>query len=85
MARRVWRVPNALLADYFSPLPAPPVPGEAPRLLVVGTVVPYKRQVEILEMARRLHERGARFEFQFVGAVAPSPYGAEFGARPEPP
>lgn len=65
-AKRVWRVPNALRAPFFDqPLtasrPAHPI------LLNVGSLVAHKRQTEILAVARKLWQRGFRFELQFAG------------------
>lgn len=77
-AKRVWRVPNALRAPFFDqPLtasrPAHPI------LLNVGSLMAYKRQTEILAVARKLWQRGFRFELQFAGAVeTKTRYGADF-------
>ena len=65
-AKRVWRVPNALRAPFFDrPLtasrPAPPI------LLNIGSLAAHKRQLEILGVARKLWQRGFRFELQFAG------------------
>lgn len=64
-ARRVWRVANALRAPFFKVVPSPGP--RRPLLLNIGTLEPYKRQVELLALARRLWERGLRFELDFVG------------------
>jgi glycosyltransferase involved in cell wall biosynthesis len=75
---RTWRVPNALRLDFFSPGPPPPAT-DLPVLLNVGTIVPYKRQVELLGVAGRLHARGCRFELQFAGMLEEhTAYGAAF-------
>jgi glycosyltransferase involved in cell wall biosynthesis len=67
-ARRTWRVPNAVRLEFFA-APAPAQrPGE-PVLINVGTIAPHKRQRELLEIASRLHWRGLKFEFWFVGAL----------------
>jgi len=65
-AKRVWRVPNALRAPFLDrPLstsrPAHPI------LLNVGSLLAHKRQTEILAVARKLWQRGFRFELQFAG------------------
>ena len=45
----------------------------------MGVVTAYKRQLEILGLARNLWRRGFRFELRFIGMVPPhNPYGAEF-------
>jgi glycosyltransferase involved in cell wall biosynthesis len=67
-AKRVWRVPNALRAPFLEqPLtasrPAHPI------LLNVGSLLAYKRQTEILAVARKLWQRGFRFELQFAGDI----------------
>lgn len=81
LAQRVWRVPNALRKEFFAtPLP-PPAPVQRPVLLNIGTVLPYKHQVEVLAVARQLHERGCCFEMQFLGELSDTPYANEFRAR----
>ena len=40
-----------------------------PILLNVGSLVAHKRQVEILAVARKLWQRGFRFELQFAGDI----------------
>jgi len=77
-AKRVWRVPNALRAPFFDHPPGVSR-GACPVLLNVGTLLAYKRQAEILAVARKLWQRGLRFELQFAGAVHPAAaYGANF-------
>jgi glycosyltransferase involved in cell wall biosynthesis len=77
-AKRVWRVPNALRAPFLDrPLtasrPAHPI------LLNVGSLVAHKRQTEILAVARKLWQRGFRFELQFAGETnAKNDYTANF-------
>jgi len=76
--RRTWRVANAVRAKFFNPLPAM-TRCERPILLNVGMVTPHKRQLEILAVARRLWQRGCRFEMHFAGKVnADTTGGAEF-------
>lgn len=78
VAKRVWRVPNAVRREFFAKTPAYS-PEFVPVLLNVGGIIPYKRQLEILEVARRLWNRGYRFKLIFAGAVAANTdYGAEF-------
>lgn len=76
-ARKTWRVPNAVRADFFQP------PAAANRhknvALNLGVVCDYKRQLELLDVARKLHERGRLVEFWFAGAcTADSAYGKAF-------
>jgi glycosyltransferase involved in cell wall biosynthesis len=79
--RRTWRVPNAVrLAFFEAPLPAPSPPRR--RLLNVGVVANYKRQLELLEQADALNRAGFDFEIAFAGhADQADPYGARFLAR----
>jgi len=59
-ARKIWRVPNALQAGFFAALPERK-PADRPILLNIGVIEPRKQQLELLEVARRLHARGFRF------------------------
>jgi len=77
---RTWRVPNPLRLDFFSPVP-PHKYSAVPVLLNVGVLTAYKRQVELLAVAQRLHRRGFKFELQFVGSRSEqSKYGRQFSA-----
>jgi glycosyltransferase involved in cell wall biosynthesis len=76
-APKTWRVPNALRLDFFAPLP-PKIISARPVLLNVGSVLPYKQQVELLAVARKLHGRGLKFELQFAGDRGS---GSDYGAR----
>lgn len=70
LARRIWRVPNALRRAFFEqPLDSKPV--TPPVLLNVGEISSRKNQLEILNVARNLHQRGFRFEVQFIGRMEP--------------
>jgi glycosyltransferase involved in cell wall biosynthesis len=75
-AKRVWRVPNALRRAFFEtptdanvglPRRSSAKPGAV--ILNIGEIVNYKRQREILEVAGKLHQRGLRFEMQFIGGT----------------
>ncbi len=77
-AKQTWRVPNALRADFFTPVPRAKknVP---PRLLNVGSVLPYKQQLALLKVAYNLQLQGFKFELQFAGDRAThTDYGAAF-------
>jgi glycosyltransferase involved in cell wall biosynthesis len=76
-ARRTWRVPNAVRADFFQP---PTAAGRHKNVVLnLGVVCDYKRQLELLDVAKKLHERGHAVEFWFAGACAvESPYGRTF-------
>ncbi len=67
--RQTWLVPNALREGFFS---KPPLGKRNPRctLLHVGVVCENKQQLEMLEVARSLHQRGLEFEFQFIGSAS---------------
>jgi glycosyltransferase involved in cell wall biosynthesis len=67
-APKTWRVPNALRPAFFVP-PSQTTRGVRPVLLNVGAVSPHKQQAEILAVARKLWQRGLRFEMQFAGTV----------------
>jgi glycosyltransferase involved in cell wall biosynthesis len=82
LARRTWRVPNALRREFFeTPLPAA-TSARKPILLNVGVVGLRKRQLDLLELAEQLHREGHAFELQFIGtAHARDKYGAAFLGR----
>ena len=76
--RKTWRVPNALRLDFFSPVP-PKNPAGVPILLNVGVNEPRKRQLELLELARRLQQRGLKLELHIAGDRARhTDYGEKF-------
>ncbi|TAK99097.1 MAG: glycosyltransferase [Verrucomicrobia bacterium] len=78
---RVWRVPNAVRAEFFTPAVAPQ-PARRPLLLNVGVIAEYKRQVELLDVAHALHEQGLNFELKFLGQLSEkSAYGRAFRDR----
>ncbi len=78
LAPKTWRVPNALRLEFFNNVPASKPTG-VPALLNVGILQPRKQQLELLALARNLHRRGLKFEWQFVGDLAPkSAYGVAF-------
>jgi glycosyltransferase involved in cell wall biosynthesis len=79
-AHRTWLVPNAVRRDFFEislPLRAAP---SKPILLNVGAISPYKRQLEVLNLAENLYREGHSFELHFIGAVDSrnNKYGAAF-------
>ncbi|HEY4416790.1 MAG TPA: glycosyltransferase [Verrucomicrobiae bacterium] len=74
--RRIWRVANALRPDFFSPVPDSKTKAQ-PVILNVGSAMPYKRQLELLGVAHRLHQRGIKLEWQFAGKLdGPTAYQA---------
>jgi len=79
--RRTWAIPNALRLCFFD-LPSARHPPSPPflRLLVVGVVSPYKRQVEILRLLKDLRASGvSNWSVIFIGACAhDTSYGQTF-------
>jgi glycosyltransferase involved in cell wall biosynthesis len=83
--RRVWRVPNALQRAFFDPAPEAAAGFRRCVLLNVGVITPRKRQLELLEVAQALHQRGLKFEFHFIGRINPAEaYAAAFLERLKP-
>ena len=83
-AKKIWNVPNALRQEFFTPRPQTPRPPR-PVFLNVGNTLRYKQQCELIEVARRLHQRGLKFEFQFAGRKElQTDYGVEFARRLAP-
>ncbi len=80
-AQKTWRVPNAIRAPFFD-APKTVFPTGKCVLMNVGVISERKRQVELLDVARRLHEQGLNFEIQFVGHADPkNPYTVTFLER----
>ena len=78
-ARQTWLVPNALRREFFETPPPNKATNSKPILLNIGAISPYKRQLELLELARGLHRDGNTFEARFIGAAdRKSKYGAAF-------
>jgi glycosyltransferase involved in cell wall biosynthesis len=76
--QKTWRVPNALRTSFFQPLLHRKRNAE-PILLNIGTIASHKRQIEILETARRLFRAGYHFQLQFIGRLsAADSYGSKF-------
>jgi glycosyltransferase involved in cell wall biosynthesis len=64
-APKTWLVPHALRLEFLDP---PPDTGPRPPVLLnVGVITPRKRQLELLDVAEKLHRRGLKFEFHFIG------------------
>lgn len=79
LARHTWHVPNALRREFFEYNPSIGSASSKPRILSIGTVLKHKRQLEILAIAKKLHQEGYIFELQFVGVANPrSRYAAMF-------
>jgi len=76
--RHTWRVPNPLRLPFFEPIPGHP-PGDRPHLVNVGVISPRKRQVEILELFKRLFSCGVACRIEFIGAApVDDPYARKF-------
>lgn len=72
IARSTWDVPNALRQEFFTTLPRAPIINSDPiTILNIGTICPRKRQVELLDVVRRIVHRGLKARFIFVGEVPP--------------
>jgi glycosyltransferase involved in cell wall biosynthesis len=83
-ARRTWRVPNAIRDPFFAPFPPSPK-ARSNTLVNIGFICPRKRQLELLDVAKELRERGLNFELQFVGDLANGdPYAAAFLEKIKP-
>jgi glycosyltransferase involved in cell wall biosynthesis len=66
-ARKTWLAPHALRLEFLDP---PPDSGARPPLLLnAGVITPRKRQLELLDLAEKLHRRGLKFEFRFIGFI----------------
>lgn len=77
LAAKTWLVPNAVRGRFFSPA-AVVQPSLPPILLNIGVISPRKSQNKILDMAARLHQRQAKFQFHFLGHLDE---GTSYGAR----
>lgn len=84
-SKKTWLVANAIRQEFLSPVTHPNAPVPRPTILNVGLVSPRKRQVELLDVIKRLASAGHTFEFQFIGlASAVSSYGASFFEKLKP-
>jgi len=70
-AKKTWRVPNAVRRAFLTPTQSPAYSGEC-ILLCVGIIMPRKRQLELLDVAKELVDNGQRFELHFIGHADPS-------------
>ncbi len=81
-AKKTWRVPNPLRREFFEAVPDNPRPCI---LLNIGVITPRKRQLELLDVAQKLHRQGLKFELHFIGHASPSePYAGTFLERIKP-
>lgn len=82
--RRTWLVPHALRKAFFeTPLDESARPCV---LLNAGLISPRKQQLELLNVAEKLHQRGLKFEFRFIGFLphGGSEYANEFLRKIKP-
>jgi glycosyltransferase involved in cell wall biosynthesis len=78
--RRTWRVPNAIRELFFTS--AQPLARQKKRVLLnVGVISERKRQWELLDVARRLHQQGLQVEMQFIGDISQDAYSSKFRER----
>ena len=80
-SRRHWRVPNPVREIFFTP---PPEQSDRAKCVIlnVGVVCDYKRQLDALDLARRLHQAGLPIEFRFLGTLPEGTgYAAQFRER----
>jgi len=80
-APKTWVVHPALRLEFLEPSPATPRPCA---LLNAGVISPRKRQLELLDVAEVLHQRGLKFEFHFIGRMEDSDYARAFQKRIQP-
>jgi len=78
LAKKTWLVPNPLRLSFFSPTPALRTHIKPIRLLVVGTINPNKRALELLRVLKSIYISGASFQVMFVGSIVSSSYGKIF-------
>lgn len=77
-ARKVWNVANAIRLPFFQEQPSYSTP-RFPVVMNIGVISPRKRQLEVLQIAKKLNLEGARIQFQFIGqANSSDPYASRF-------
>ena len=76
LARRTWRVPNAVDAGFFDVQPAPDL-SAPPFGLCVGTVVRHKNQNDFIRALDPLAQE-RNFKMRFASEPSKDAYGAEF-------
>lgn len=80
---KVWFVPNPVRKKFFE-LSISNHHRRPQVLLNVGSISAHKRQVELVELAERLHRQGVKCRFEFAGKIsANDPYGVAFLKRIE--
>jgi glycosyltransferase involved in cell wall biosynthesis len=66
-ANRTWDVPNAIRSAFFRAAGGGCRNGAMPVILNVGVVGPRKRQLEILQIVRKLADEGVKLKIVFIG------------------
>ena len=74
-ARHTWRVDNPIRPQFFAPPGSGMTAGAPPTLLNVGAFVPWKRQLELLGVAKKIHAAGGTVRFRFIGSLGGDDYG----------
>jgi glycosyltransferase involved in cell wall biosynthesis len=81
-AKKTWLVPNALRCEFFDPAPETSTALRHPIILNVGAICERKRQLELLDVAQKLHRQDVKLEWCFIGRLDPAlAYAAEFHRR----
>lgn len=75
-AKKTWRVDNPIRQDFLNPLENP-IRSDTPVLINVGIFQERKRQLELLNLAKNLHEQGVEVIFRFVGQIPDDDYGRQ--------
>jgi glycosyltransferase involved in cell wall biosynthesis len=81
-SRKTWLAPHALRMEFFKPIPTAEM--RPPVLLNAGVISSRKRQLELLDVAEKLHRRGLKFEFRFIGVCRADAYATAFLKRIQP-
>ena len=81
-AKKAWLIYPGLRGLFLQP-PTHPGPREA-AVIIAGVISRRKRQLELLEVAKTLHDRGLRCEFRFVGPAPDDAYVHAFQERLKP-
>lgn len=76
-----WVVPNSLRSVFFFKLADVRMNIPVLHILVIGSVTPNKRQLEILSCLRGLQNKGIRFQVVFIGSVNNDAYCRRFLAN----
>jgi len=81
---KAWVVYPALRLEFLQPVSRISADKRSCILLNVGVISSRKRQFELLDVAEKLHRRGLKCEFHFVGRATDEPYARAFLERIRP-